>query len=192
MPVETSLTVLWVVWYVTWIAAVVWSARTRVQLKSDMRAIPRLLFSAGLVLAIFAPDDGLWLGPASAKVWLAADWVQWCLFGLVAACFAFCWWARLHLGRLWSGFVTLKEGHRIVDTGPYAIVRHPIYSAIILASLLTALLRATPAAFAGFALVAAGLTMISRIEESFLRGQLGDDAYDAYSRRVPMLVPLIG
>ena len=45
--------------------------------------------------------------------------------------FLFAWWARLHLGRLWSGTVTRKADHRIVDTGPYAIVRHPIYTGLL-------------------------------------------------------------
>jgi protein-S-isoprenylcysteine O-methyltransferase Ste14 len=77
----------------------------------------------------------------------------------------------------------------VVDTGPYGLVRHPIYSGIIFAALVTALLRASPLAFVGFALFAVGFAMTAAIEERFLRQQLGVDAYDAYSRRVPMLVP---
>ena len=57
---------------------------------------------------------------------------------------------------------------------------------------MTALLRASPAALAGFVLVTVGLSMIARIEERFLREQLGSGAYDLYSRRVPMLVPIVG
>jgi protein-S-isoprenylcysteine O-methyltransferase Ste14 len=48
------------------------------------------------------------------------------LAALTAPGFLFMWWARLHLGRLWSSAVTRKEGHYLVDTGPYAVVRHPI------------------------------------------------------------------
>src|ERR1044071_1070135 len=36
-------------------------------------------------------------------------------------------WARFHLGSYWSGTITLKEGHRVIRTGPYRLVRHPIY-----------------------------------------------------------------
>ena len=53
---------------------------------------------------------------------------------LTAAAFAFAWWARLTMGRLWSGYVSRTADHRIVDNGPFAIVRHPIYSAIIFAA----------------------------------------------------------
>ena len=111
---------------------------------------------------------------------------------MTAAGFAFCWWARLHLGKLWSGFVTLKEGHYIVDTGPYGLVRHPIYTGVMFAALMTALLRATPLAFAGFALVVLGLSMIAKTEERFLSEQLGAEAYGSYKKRVPMLVPGVG
>ena len=116
----------------------------------------------------------------------------WILFAFVAAGFAFCWWARLHLGALWSGYVTLKEGHHIVDTGPYRIVRHPIYTGALFSALATAILKSSPAAFVGFALLAVGFWMVARIEERFLREQLGAEAYDGYSQRTPMLLPWLG
>ena len=115
--------------------------------------------------------------------------MDWSLLALVVAAFAFCWWARLHLGRLWSRLVTLKEDHRVVDTGPYALVRHPIYAGAIAAAWLTAAVRATPAALIGGALFTIGFALTARIEENFLRAQLDSDAFDAYARRTPMLVP---
>jgi protein-S-isoprenylcysteine O-methyltransferase Ste14 len=57
------------------------------------------------------------------------------------------------------------------------------------AALMTALIEPTPASVAGFALLTAGFAMTAKVEEGFLRGQLGARAYDAYARRVPMLVP---
>ena len=103
--------------------------------------------------------------------------------------FAFAWWARLHLGRLWSAFVTRKADHRIIDTGPYGIVRHPIYTGIILAALALAIVKGTVYAVAGTLLATLGFWIKARLEEGFLREQLGADAYDAYRRRVPMLLP---
>ncbi|HEY5048780.1 MAG TPA: isoprenylcysteine carboxylmethyltransferase family protein [Rhizomicrobium sp.] len=197
MSAEFATNVLWIVWYVTWIAAVIWSARTKTQMKTDMTGIHRFLFSLGLVLLLVLPSGsgkplfGLaFAGWFTERLWPMPDWAAWSLFALVAAGFGFCWWARGHLGRLWSGFVTLKEGHRVVDTGPYALVRHPIYSGVIFASLMTAVMRASVAALAGFVLIVIGLSMTARIEERFLREQLGAEAYDAYGRRVAMLVPL--
>src|SRR5262245_7695335 len=100
------------------------------------------------------------------------------------------WWARIHLGQLWSSSVTRKEHHRVVDTGPYAIVRHPIYTGLLLAIIGTVLLRGTIISLTGSALMAAGIYIKARLEEEFLHQQLGEP-YDAYARRVPMLVPFL-
>jgi len=196
MSAETAANILWVVWYVTWIAAVVWSARTKVQMKTDMSGPHRWLAGLGSLL-LFMPahhDQSGWsLGRfdwLARKYWIEPTWVAWSLFALTATGFAFCWWARLHLGRLWSGFVTVKENHRVVDTGPYGLVRHPIYAGVIFSAFMMALLRASPASVVGFGLFAAGFSMTAAIEERFLREQLGAEAYDAYSRRVPMLIPM--
>jgi protein-S-isoprenylcysteine O-methyltransferase Ste14 len=86
--------------------------------------------------------------------------------------------------------VTRKEHHHVVDSGPYAIVRHPIYTGLLLAIIATVLVRATIITLTGSALIAAGIYVKARVEEEFLRQQLGE-SYDAYARRVPMLVPFL-
>lgn len=85
--------------------------------------------------------------------------------------------------------MTRKTGHRVIDTGPYAIVRHPIYAGLILALSMTAAIGGTPLSVAGGLLLIAGITLKARLEERFLREELGPQAYDAYARRVPMLLP---
>jgi protein-S-isoprenylcysteine O-methyltransferase Ste14 len=194
MSPESAGVVLWVVWYVTWIGAVVWSGKTRVQMRTDACGLHRALTGVGVVLLflpahVAGPAFGGW---ATRKLWSEPAWAAWGLLALTAAGFGFCWWARRHLGRLWSGYVTLKEDHHVVDTGPYGLVRHPIYAGAMFAALMTALMRASPAGLAGTALIAAGFSMTARIEERFLREQLGAEAYDAYSARVPMLFPRFG
>src|SRR5580704_19556857 len=130
-----------------------------------MVGISRLFFSFGLVMLFIPSFAGADVSRAPfaaaflAPLWHAPDAAKWALVGLIVLAFAFCWWARLHLGRLWSGFVTLKEGHHIIDTGPYAVVRHPIYSGVIFAALTTALVRASPAGLLGFVLLAMGFSM---------------------------------
>jgi len=190
MSIQTTFTVTWLVWYATWLLGVVWSGRTKVQMKTDISSAWRMLASVGLVL-LFLPS-GLQTAavkPLTQQLWTAPAWVEWSLYALLLAAFAFCWWARLHLGRLWSGYTTLKEDHHIVDTGPYGLVRHPIYTGAIAAGLITALARASPGAMLGCVLLGIGFAMIGRTEERFLKAQLGAEGYDAYSRRVPMLVP---
>ena len=101
------------------------------------------------------------------------------------------WLARIHLGRLWSSAITRKERHRLVDTGPYAFVRHPIYTGIITALVATAAIEATLAALVGATLICSGLWLKARAEERFLMVELGPDDYKSYCRRVPMLIPFL-
>jgi protein-S-isoprenylcysteine O-methyltransferase Ste14 len=103
----------------------------------------------------------------------------------------FTWWGRIYLGRLWSSEITRKEGHHIVDTGPYGIVRHPIYTGLIVGLLATAVAEATITGVIGAALVIYGIYLKASSEERFLRVELGPDAYDSYRRRVPMLIPYL-
>ena len=115
----------------------------------------------------------------------------WACVALAAAGFAFCWWARLHLGRLWSANVARKADHKVIDSGPYALVRHPIYTGIIAASLAMMLTRGTAVGLLGFGFTVLSWYLKARLEERYLREQLGAVDYDAYAARVPMLVPFL-
>jgi protein-S-isoprenylcysteine O-methyltransferase Ste14 len=176
---------LWLAWVVSWWAAAAWSNRTekRAGLGAEIRyRIPTLV---GVVL-LFIPAHG-YEGPL--RLWHVGWDGAWACVILIAAGMVFTWWARLHLGRLWSATVTRKADHRIVDTGPYAIVRHPIYTGMLLALLATAAIKGTVLAVAGFALLVVGIYIKARTEERWLREQLGAAGYDAYRARVPMLIP---
>jgi protein-S-isoprenylcysteine O-methyltransferase Ste14 len=90
---------------------------------------------------------------------------------------------------MWSSSVTRKADHHIIDTGPYALVRHPIYTGIIIAAAATAALEAQPVSFIGLVVVTFSFWLKARLEEKFLRRELGMGAYDAYSSRTSMLFP---
>jgi protein-S-isoprenylcysteine O-methyltransferase Ste14 len=104
---------------------------------------------------------------------------------------SFTWWGRIHLGRFWSNAITHKEDHRIIDTGPYGVVRHPIYTGQIIGLLASGLAIATWTAMVGVLLISFGQWQKARLEERFLSVELGAEAYGAYSRRVPMIVPFL-
>jgi protein-S-isoprenylcysteine O-methyltransferase Ste14 len=164
--------------------AAFWRDRAAKQPARGSQIAYRVLAIAGALL-LFQPivsriDVPLWHSPVV---------IQWTLVGGTVAGFAFTWWARIHLGRLWSSNVGRKADHHIVDTGPYGLVRHPIYTGIIIASISTAALRATAGAWMGAVLLTLGWCVKARLEERFLRVELGADNYDAYAQRVPMLVP---
>jgi protein-S-isoprenylcysteine O-methyltransferase Ste14 len=77
----------------------------------------------------------------------------------------------------------------MITAGPYRLVRHPIYSGLLLSVFATAVLFSTGAAVAGAAAIVVAVVVKARIEEQFLRSELGDERYASYARRVPMLVP---
>jgi len=177
---------VWLLWWASWLAAAAWSDRTVKQPARHRQIVYRLLAVVGMVLLF-----GLYEHPLRVELvlWRAPDTLAWAMAALAAAGLLFTWWARIHLGRLWSSSVTRKAGHHVVDTGPYGIVRHPIYSGIILASAATAAARGTALAWLGAGVMTAGWIVKARLEEEFLRDQLGAEDYAEYAGRVPMLVP---
>jgi protein-S-isoprenylcysteine O-methyltransferase Ste14 len=179
------IVLLWVGWAASWLLASRWSNATEKRVGLGRELGYRLVIVAGGVLFV-VPAHGY---DGALRLWHVGFAGAWACIAGMAAGFAFCWWARVHLGRLWSGTITKKEGHRIVDTGPYALVRHPIYTGLLLAVLATMIAKGTAIAVAGALLLGLGVYLKARMEEQWLRGELGADAYDGYRRRVPMLVP---
>jgi len=111
-------------------------------------------------------------------------------FALTVLGLALAVWARLHLGRYWSAAVGSKAEHRLIETGPYARIRHPIYSGIGLAVLGSAFADGILRAWLGALLVIGALILKSRREEAWLTQEFGS-AYADYRRRAWALVPLI-
>jgi protein-S-isoprenylcysteine O-methyltransferase Ste14 len=100
-------------------------------------------------------------------------------------------WARLVLGTNWSGIVaTTKQGHELIQTGPYAIVRHPIYAGMVLAAAGTALTMGTLASYAGFAALLVALMIRVSIEEKLMGEQFGE-THEEYRRQTSKLVPFV-
>ncbi len=124
-------------------------------------------------LALFTPSPGL--------VWIGA--------GLSAIGVAVAIWARLYIGRNWSPRPAMKEEHELVTGGPYAFVRHPIYSGLILAALGAAL---TGTVFGAIVFVAATAVFISRVgTEERIMLELFHNAYLSYQSRTKRLIPFV-
>ena len=99
-------------------------------------------------------------------------------------------WARVTLGSNWSGFVTIKENHELVQRGPYALVRHPIYSGMLLLFLGTAVALGTLGGFIGFPLFFIGSWIKLKQEEDVMLRHFRED-YIEYQKRVKALIPFI-
>jgi len=117
-----------------------------------------------------------------------APWEFWVAAAVTTAGFGFAVWARLHIGRNWSGTVTLKENHELITTGPYAIVRHPIYTGLLLAVVGSALARGEWRGVVAVLVTWLALWRKFRLEEAWMLELFGEQ-YAAYRRRVPALVP---
>jgi protein-S-isoprenylcysteine O-methyltransferase Ste14 len=99
-------------------------------------------------------------------------------------------WARLVLGRNWSGNVTFKENHELITSGPYAIVRHPIYTGMLAMALATALDFGQSLAIFIFILMVVGLTTKYRQEEKVMTEHFGKH-YTAYMKKTKAIIPYI-
>ncbi len=132
---------------------------------------------------------GAWLDRHGDLLLRPARFWQWTGLVLCLAGFLFAIWARLYLGRNWGIPMSLREQHELVTGGPYARVRHPIYSGLMLAGLGTVLalgMQWLPA----MVLVGVFFVLSARTEEKMLSEQF-PDAYPPYRRRTKMLIPFV-
>jgi protein-S-isoprenylcysteine O-methyltransferase Ste14 len=97
-------------------------------------------------------------------------------------------WARHYLGKYWSGRITLKVDHRLIQSGPYGWVRHPIYSGLLLALLGTVITIGTLQSCVGVAIIFVAVVRKMALEEQWMAAQFGNE-YEVYRRRVNALIP---
>jgi protein-S-isoprenylcysteine O-methyltransferase Ste14 len=97
-------------------------------------------------------------------------------------------WARRHLGSNWSGEIAIKVDHRLVHSGPYRWVRHPIYTGILGMSVGTAIVSGQAHAVLGLVIVSFAYWRKTRLEEANLKNAFGP-AYEAYRHDTWALIP---
>jgi protein-S-isoprenylcysteine O-methyltransferase Ste14 len=178
---------MWLGWAAYW-----WVLSRNVKATARHEPIgSRLLHIIPLMLAVLL----IWLpsGPIlvlGERFLPSAAWIIWSGAALTAAGLLFTVWARVHIGTNWSGTVTIKQDHELVTTGPYALVRHPIYTGLLLAFIGSAMARGEWRGVLAVLIAFVALWRKLRFEEEWMRGQFGD-AYDAYAKRVPALLPYL-
>ena len=175
----------WMIFLAVWVVAAISTKRAVYRESRAQRLGYVLLLFVGCYLVFsgrrFGSPLNLRLLPPNAIIpWLAAVL---CLAGL-----AFSIWARLTLGRNWSGTVTLKEGHELILRGPYRFVRHPIYTGLFAMILATAIAFGHLVAFVGVLLAFVSFWIKLGYEEKVMLSQFPDQ-YAAYQKRVKRIIP---
>src|SRR6267143_752799 len=179
--------VVWIFFFLSW------------QLKAANTKTPkRLAPAASRILRVFIfliaivllsttriPLPRLYLQP-----WPDGLWPFWLGAAVTIAGLLFAVWAREHLGRNWSRSVTIKQGHELITTGPYAVVRHPIYTGILTGFLGMAIAISQVRGFIVFVLFFLAFWIKLRMEEQWMRSQFGE-AYTSYAHQTAALVPYL-
>src|SRR5262245_33620643 len=177
----------WLIWLIVWVAWGVTAKRTVKRQSAGSRLVHTVIVAVAIWILMSA--DGR-RGPLGVRIIPLTAATQ----AVAIACnilgLSLTIWARAHLGRNWSANVTVKTEHELIRSGPYAAVRHPIYSGPSLAALGLATLNGDLLSLAATALLLLGWRIKSRIEERFMMEQFGAD-YVNYMHRVKALIPYI-
>jgi protein-S-isoprenylcysteine O-methyltransferase Ste14 len=195
----TLVTVLRWFTLATWLfwLAVYWKGGQRVLTdirhaieEGNSRLDPLLLITIALlgqilVLTGLSTTLGWVVVPAWAQRWpVALAGALLTLLGMLGT-----FYCRSYLGRFWTAETALQPDHRVIDSGPYSIVRHPIYAVVLVLYFGTALAFPTWWNGVAFALVVAAHVLKTRLEDDFLAENLAPD-YESYRQRVPYrLIP---
>ena len=189
MPLNVSgpITTVWMIVGIIWAVGAVFTKRTKRTEAPGSRAVHIALFTVGFFLLFSARTR---LGPLAWRFVPESRGAAYCGLALTIAGDAFAVWARVFLGGNWSSSVTIKENHTLVRTGPYALVRHPIYSGFLLAVAGTAIAAGETRSFLAFALIFVAFRLKSQVEEGFMIKQFGAE-YKAYAQQVKALIPFV-
>jgi len=177
----------WAVFITVWLLAAASTKRTVYRESRAQRLRYWVLLVIACLLLLYGRELpsplSLRFIPRATPIACAAAFL--CVPGL-----AFALWARVTLGRNWSGVVTLKEGHELVERGPYRFVRHPIYTGMLIMFFATALLQSHMAGFVGVLLIFASFCIKLEREERLMLQQF-PERYAAYQRRVKRIIPFV-
>jgi protein-S-isoprenylcysteine O-methyltransferase Ste14 len=168
-------------WAITWLRV----KRTKTTESIAQRLLTILLMVLAFEL-LFSVALRIW--PLRLRFLRAEDWIAWCGVALTTLGIAVAIWARYCIGQYWSARVTLKEGHRLIRSGPYASVRHPIYTGMLLAAIGTALVIGEWRGVLAVVVIWAAHSRKAVREERLMTAEFGEE-YAAYRRSTGFLFP---
>jgi protein-S-isoprenylcysteine O-methyltransferase Ste14 len=179
--------ILWLAWFAYWMVAARNVKVTRRREGFGTFLLNRVFVVIGALLLLVPGQPLPWLSERFVPPTTAAYWLG---FVIVTAGLGFAVWARLHLGRNWSATVTVKQDHELIRTGPYGVVRHPIYTGLLFALLGTAVAIGEWRGLLALASFTIGLLIKINAEERFMRQTFGEQ-YARYRAKVPALIPFV-
>ena len=184
---EAFFPVVWIVFVLYWqFKAADTKANQRLEPPAS-RILRVLIFLIAIVLLLTTRIPLRWL---YLQLWPAGLLPFWLGAAVTIAGLLFAVWAREHLGSNWSRSVTIKQGHDLITTGPYAVVRHPIYTGILTGFLGMAIAISQVRGFIVFVLIFLAFCIKLRMEEQWMRSEFGE-AYATYARQTAALVPYL-
>ena len=184
---ESFFPVVWIAFLVYWRIKATDTKTTQRLEPAATRILRVFLFLIAIVLLWTTHIPLPWL---YLQLWPAGLWPFWLGAAVTIAGLLFAVWAREHLGRNWSHSVTIKQDHELIATGPYAVVRHPIYTGILTGFLGMAIAISQVRGFLAFFLIFLALWVKLRIEEKWMRSEFGE-TYATYARQTAGLVPYL-
>ena len=181
---KDSIEVLWMLLGL-YVAFAVLRIRGAKQRQSLFTRLPHLAAIVAFILLLerrahFGPIERRFLPNSQTGIWIG--------IGATACGMALAIWARSHLGANWSATITIRTSHSLVSTGPYARLRHPIYSGLLFAITGTALAQGEWRGLLALAIALIVWSIKARKEESWLRDEFGVQ-FEEYSRRTGFLLP---
>jgi protein-S-isoprenylcysteine O-methyltransferase Ste14 len=189
MQLEMKVIVaLWGLLAVVWGTTALYDTKPTVKAQSSgSRIVQTALLGCGFFLLYRTSIGVEWL---DKPIILQPGWIPWIGVSIAFLGVAFAIWARTLLGSNWSGTAKLKAGHTLIRGGPYRIVRHPIYTGILVAALGTAVVGDSLHALLAVPFCILSYWLKIRTEESLLINQFGRDYLD-YRHRVKALIPYL-
>lgn len=184
---ESFFPVLWIAFLIYWQIKAVGTKTTQRLEPAASRILRALIFLVAIILLSTTRIPLRWL---YLQLWPQGLWSFWLGAIVLVTGLLFAVWAREHLGRNWSRSVTIKQGHELIKTGPYAVVRHPIYTGILAGFLGTAIALSQVRGFIVFVLIFLILWIKLRMEEQWMRTQFGE-TYASYAHQTAALVPYV-
>ena len=184
-PTWVVIEVCWAAWLTFWILMALGTKRT-----VERGGLVGFRLVAGLILLLLITGGRMLHVSEHSHLWHTGLGLGLVTDAIVIAGLAFTIWARIALGRNWSAEITFKEDHELIQSGPYALARHPIYTGLTAMALGTAINYGRAFGFVVFAALCAALWWKARAEERLMSSHF-PEAYPRYKARVHAIIPFV-